>query len=157
MAIVDLVKNQFPIFIDVSLTETPSWKLIGFSTEQSIAMNPQTESVDYICYVSAVEEVRSNNIEIPTNLALKQGDGAFDFVFSKFKSRPTGSDCKVDILVCFPATTGYTGWLATDSTIVLGSISPNDSLIDFSIKLGGTIADGTVTITEGVPVFTIAV
>lgn len=154
MAIVNLKKNQFPIFIDISSTATRDWALIGFATEQSVAMNPQTEDVDYISYENAVSEVRSNAIEIPTNLALKQGDEAFDFVYDKFISRPTGTACEVDILVCFPKTSSISAWECIDSTLLLGSLSPANNALDFSLKPGGVINDGTVVITAGVPVFT---
>ena len=155
MSIIDLSREQFPIFVDTSVTAgTYVWKRIGFATEQSIAMNPQTESVDYAMYASAVEEVRSNQIEIPTNIALKQGDDAFEFFYDKFKARPTGTACNVNILVCFPETTNYTGWLCANSTVVFGSLAPFDKALDFSLKLGGVIDDGTVVITNGTPVFT---
>jgi hypothetical protein len=155
MSIIDLSREQFPIFVDTSVTVgTYVWKRIGFATEQSIAMNPQTESVDYAMYANAVEEVRSNQIEIPTNIALKQGDGAFEFFYDKFKARPTGTACNLNVLVCFPEESNYTGWLCADSTVVFGSLAPFDKALDFSLKLGGVIDDGTVVIANGVPTFT---
>lgn len=149
-----LTKDQFIPFIDVDEDSTfaaNDWKRIDLSTIFELAMNPQSESMDYICYKNAVEEVTSNQPELPQEIALYEGNPMYDYIFEKFYDMPVGDECKVPFLMCFGGT-GKKAWRCI-ATLLMDTLSTTDGKITFSIKLGGDIVKGTYTISDGVPTF----
>lgn len=162
MAESKITKNKVIPFIDVSKTANsnswaPTWKRIDKSTIFDLALNPQSESVDYISLESAVEEISSYQPELPQEIALYRGNPIYDFVESLVINLPIGDDLKVPFLLAWPpdAEDKIAGWQVKECRLLLGNYNSVDGKIIFTLKLGGTIEKGTVTVTgEGVPNFT---
>lgn len=156
-AMTKLTKDQFIPFLDVAEDKTykaSDWARIDLSTIFELAINPQSESMDYICYKNAVEEVLSNQPELPQEIALYEGNPMYDYMAEKLYNLPTGDDCKVPFLLCFGGTTKR-AWRGI-CTLLLDTLSTTDGKISFSMKMGGDIELGTYTISDGQPVFTSA-
>ena len=150
-----LTKNLFIPFLDVLKggTGAPSWKRIDKSTIFALNPNPQTESMDYICYESPVEEVDHYEPELPQEIALYEGNPMYDFIIGMFYDLPVGSEAKVPALICF-AGTGKKAWMIPDNVIQLGELNTVDGKVSFTLKMSGDVHKGTYTLTEGVPAFT---
>ena len=72
---------------------------------------------------------------------------------------PVGDAIRVPALICFPpkpstSTPTIAAWQVLDCRLLLSNYNSVDGKITFTLKLGGDIDKGTVTITEGVPTFT---
>lgn len=150
-----LTKDQFIPFLDTAEDKTyaaSEWARIDLSTIFELAINPQSESMDYICYKNAVEEVMSNQPELPEEIALYEGNPMYDYIAEKLYKLPTGEDCKIPFLLCFGGTTKR-AWRGI-CTLLLDTLSTTDGKISFSMKFGGDIELGTYTITAGKPTFT---
>lgn len=149
-----LTKNNFIPFLDINKgSGTASWKRIDKSTIFALNPNPQSESVDYICYESPIEEVDHYEPELPQEIALYEGNPMYDFIFEMFFDLPVGSGAKVPALICF-AGTGMKAWMIPDNVIQLGELNTVDGKLSFTLKFGGDIKKGTYTLTAGVPTFT---
>ena len=149
-----LTKNNFIPFLDINKgAGTESWKRIDKSTIFAMNPNPQSESVDYICYESPVEEIDHYEPELPQEIALYEGNPMYDFIFQMFYDLPVGSEAKVPALVCF-AGEGKKAWMIPDNVIQLGELNTVDGKLSFTLKFGGDIKKGTYTLTAGVPSFT---
>lgn len=148
-------KNQYIPFLDVKEDLTLAaceWKRIDKSTVLSIAMNPQTETNEWIHLENAEEDVVSNQPELGQEIACYEGNAIYDFLFAKFYDMPTGEKCKVPFLMCFGGK-DKKAW-RTVATIVLDSLDAVAGKLTYTIKLGGNVEKGTYAVTEGVPTFT---
>ncbi|MEA4831002.1 MAG: hypothetical protein VB118_00115 [Oscillospiraceae bacterium] len=153
-------KNQSMIFLDKSTTGTPTWARIGKSELYEIAMNPNIVTRNFIDDELPTNDVENYQPSMSQELVLVEGDPAFDFVFSKLYSLPTGNAAAVNALFVFPqhdttATTSYLGWNVSVA-LVLNSYNAIDKKIKFDLKFNGNIKRGTVAVTDGTPVFTAA-
>ena len=161
MAEVKITKNKVIPFIDTSKTINsdswvPVWKRIDKSTIFDLAFNPQSESVDYISLAGAVEEISSYQPELNQEIALYRGNPIYDFVESLCIGLPIGDDVKVPFLLAWPpkADNGIDGWQVKDCRLLLSNYNSVDGKITFTLKLGGDIETGVITIAEtGVPTF----
>ena len=150
-----LTKNNFIPFLDVLQggSGAPSWKRIDKSTIFALNPNPQTESTDYICYESPVEEIDHYEPELPQEIALYEGNPMYDFMIGLFYDLPVGSAAVVPALICF-AGTGAKAWSVPQCTVTLGELNTVEGKLSFTLNLGGDIVKGTYTIAAGVPTFT---
>ena len=153
-----LTKNYFSPFLDTTKGATPgtyTWARIDRSTIFSLNPNPQSETLDYICYESPIEEVDHYEPELPQEIAIYEGNPMYDFMFGMFYDLPVGSAVTVPALICF-AGTQKKAWLVEKNTIQLGELNTVDGKLSFTLKLGGDITRGTYTVNAetGVPTFT---
>lgn len=163
MAEIKITKNQVIPFIDVSKkintdSWVPDWKRIDKSTIFDLALNPQSESVDYIAYESAIEEISSYQPELQQEIALYRGNPIYDFVESLCIDLPVGDAVKVPFLLAWPPAEGGTirGWQVKDCRLLLSNYNSVDGKITFTLKLGGDIEKGEVTVsTDGAPNFSL--
>lgn len=161
MAEKKITKNLVIPFIDVSKTAnsdswSPTWKRIDKSTIFDLALNPQSESVDYIAYEAAIEEISSYQPELSQEIALYRGNPIYDFVEGLCIDLPVGDDVKVPFLLAWPPAedNSIRGWQVKDCRLLLSNYNSVDGKITFTLKLGGDIEKGTVTVsTDGVPTF----
>lgn len=166
MAETRITKNQVIPFLDISQTintntHTPEWARIDRSTIFDLALNPNSQETDYISLAAPIEEVDKYKPELPQEIALYRGNKIYDFVEQMILDLPVGDGVRVPALICFPPkpNSGGTGstinaWMVKDCRLLLSNYNSVDGKITFTLKLGGDIAKGTVTITEGVPSFT---
>ena len=151
-----LKKHQCIPFLNIGSAQTPSWARIDKSTQFSLNPNPQTETLDYICYEMPVTEIDHYEPELPQEIVMNEGNPMYDFVFGLFYNLPTGEDAKVPCMICFPGT-GKKAWKIDECTLVLGEMNTVDRKISFTLNLGGDITLGTYTISSaGEPSFSTA-
>lgn len=150
-----LTKNLFIPFLDINQgSGTASWKRIDRSTVFSLNPNPQSESLDYICYESPIEEIDHYEPELPQEIAIYEGNPVYDFVFGLFYNLPVGSAVTVPTLICFGGSDAK-AWLVNQCSLILGELNTVDGKLSFTLKLGGDIARGTYEVSSaGVPTFT---
>lgn len=152
-----LRKHMCIPFLDINKgSGTVSWKRIDKSTIFSLNPNPQTETLDYICYESPVTEVDHYEPELPQEIVMNAGNPMYEFIAGMFYNLPVGSEAKVPCLICFPPNgdNAQKAWKIDDCTLVLGEMNTVDRKISFTLHLGGNITKGYYAITEGVPTFT---
>lgn len=153
-ALTKLKKSQYIIFLDIlkDLTlEKSSWKRICKSTVFELALNPQSESREWIDSDTPEEEVMSNQPELPQECALYEGDPVFDFLHDLFVSCPTGEEVKVPYFICFGGTKKQ-AWRGV-ATILFDTLNSVDGKISFTIKIN-SVNRGTYAIVDGAPTFT---
>lgn len=137
---------------ETNATGDPIYARIARSEIFELAFNEVETEHNYICYRDATTDIDGNNVELPEELAMYEGDPAYDFMISHFLSLPTGTSCLVPGLITFGGT-DKKAW-KYDFLITSKVINPVDGKITFSIKQGGEVTHGTYVITSGQPVFT---
>ena len=147
-----LRKTEFIPFIDCSDTpNTPDWGRIDKATIFAMAAGPQSESLDYISTEVPVEEVMNYIPELPSEIALYQGNKVYDRLFKMFYDLPIGTGVYLPFLMCFGGT-DKKAW-KTSATVLLGALDTVAGMLSFTLKIGGNIERGTYVINEGKPVF----
>lgn len=158
-------KHLIAVFINTGNTpDTAQWKRIKKSTELTIALNPETEEVDYIADENPTTELSKYAPSIEQPLKMIKDEPDFEFFWDKFYNMPTGQDAKVQYLVVFMfdktgdgASAKYKAWNG-DAIVSCNELNAVDSEISFDLMFGGTIKKGTVAVTgtapDYVPTFT---
>ena len=139
MAETKITKNKVIPFIDVSKTAgeswSPTWKRIDKSTIFDLAFNPQSESVDYIAFESAIEEISSYQPELPQEIALYRGNPIYEFVESLCIDLPVGDNVKVPFLLAWPPAEdgAIRGWQVQECRLLLSNYNSVDGKITFTL------------------------
>ena len=161
MAEVKITKNKVIPFLDISGTANtgaswvPVWKRIDKSTIFDLAFNPQSTTEDYIAYETAIEEISGYQPELPQEIALYRGNAVYDYVESLCYNLEVGDALRIPFLLCWPPEDNGTikAWQVKENRLLLSNYNSVEGKVTFTLKIGGDIARGTVTISEGVPVF----
>ena len=155
MAEIRITKNMCIPFIDVSESDTPSWKRIDKSTIFEIEMNAETESCDYISQEMPSEEIVSYAPSMDQEIATYRGNPIYEFMFQRFYNCSTAHGKS---LICFPADESgkQMAWLVTDTSFVLNAMNWAEGKITWSMRFGGDIQRGTYSVSNGVPSFVAA-
>lgn len=151
---VKLTKNKTIPFINTGTVEVPNWVRVDKSTIFDLVMNPQSESQDYICYETAVEEISSYQPELDQEIAMNEGNPCYDFMFERFYNMPVGAEATLPVLICF-AGSGKLAWLVNEAVALLGSMNTVEGKLTFTLQLGGDIKRGTYALdASNKPTFT---
>lgn len=161
MAEVKITKNKVIPFLDISGTANtgaswvPVWKRIDKSTIFDLAFNPQSTTEDYIAYETAIEEISGYQPELPQEIALYRGNAVYDYVESLCYNLEVGDALRIPFLLCWaPEDDGkIKAWQVKENRLLLSNYNTVEGKVTFNLKIGGDIERGTVTISEGVPVF----
>ena len=161
MAEVKITKNKVIPFLDISGTANtgsswgPVWKRIDKSTIFDLAFNPQSTTEDYIAYETAIEEISGYQPELPQEIALYRGNAVYDYVESLCYNLEVGDALRIPFLLCWaPEDNGnIKAWQVKENRLLLSNYNTVEGKVTFNLKIGGDIERGTVTISEGVPVF----
>ena len=155
MAEIRITKNMCIPFIDVSESDTPSWKRIDKSTIFEIEMNAETESCDYISQEMPTEEIVSYAPSMDQEIATYRGNPIYEFMFQRFYNCSTAHGKS---LICFPADESgkQRAWLVTDTSFVLNAMNWAEGKITWSMRFGGDIQRDTYSVSNGVPSFVAA-
>lgn len=161
MAEVKITKNKVIPFLDISGTANtgaswvPVWKRIDKSTIFDMAFNPQSTTEDYIAYETAIEEISGYQPELPQEIALYRGNAVYDYVESLCYNLEVGDALRIPFLLCWPPEDGgqIKAWQVKENRLLLSNYNSVEGKVTFTLKIGGDIERGTVTISEGVPVF----
>ena len=123
-----------------------------------MALNAQTEENDFIENEMTTTDVTGYKPELPQELQTNKGDDAFDYIYEKFYTLPTGEGVRENLLIVFAGNIGteeapkFNAW-NTDATLILEHLDTVAQKIYFKLAINA-IEYGTVTITDGKPVFT---
>ena len=161
MAEVKITKNKVIPFLDISGTANtgaswvPVWKRIDKSTIFDLAFNPQSTTEDYIAYETAIEEISGYQPELPQEIALYRGNAVYDYVESLCYNLEVGDALRIPFLLCWAPEDNGTikAWQVKENRLLLSNYNSVEGKVTFNLKIGGDIERGTVTISEGVPVF----
>jgi len=157
MSLTRLKKHKFIPYINTGTHEAPVWARIGKSTIFDLTLNANIVTSDFIEDEMPTDDVTYYKPTLPQELQTNAGDASFDYIYSMFKTRPTGEDIKKEVLICFAgATSPVDAWL-TNSSVILKDLNSVDEKILFDLNIN-KITDGTVTFNEetGAPTFTAA-
>ena len=161
MAEVKITKNKVIPFLDISNTANtgttwlPQWKRIDKSTIFDLAFNPQSTTEDYIAYETAIEEISGYQPELPQEIALYRGNAVYDYVESLCYNLEVGDALRVPFMLAWPPEEDGTikAWQVKECRLLLSNYNSVDGKVTFTLKIGGDIERGTVTISDGTPTF----
>lgn len=162
MAEVKITKNKVIPFLDISNssnaggTWTPIWKRIDKSTIFDLSFNPQSSSEDYIAYEAAIEEISGYQPELPQEIALYRGNAVYDYVENLCFNLEVGDALRIPFLLAWPPEEdgSIKAWQVKECRLLLSNYNSVDGKVSFTLKIGGDIERGKVTINDGNPVFT---
>lgn len=162
MAEVKITKNKVIPFLDISDsanqggTWTPIWKRIDKSTIFDLSFNPQSTTEDYIAYETAIEEISGYQPELPQEIALYRGNAVYDYVERLCYNLEVGDALRIPFLLAWApdADGSIRGWQVKECRLLLSNYNSVDGKVSFTLKIGGDIERGTVTINDGAPTFT---
>ena len=139
--------------------EKPDWFLIGSDVEElSVELNPDVESVENILGQTSV---RDNGYE-PSTTVEPYYANTTDSIYKPIRDiammRKKGDACKSKILEVIIEDTEAENHLAFQEDVIVKPTSYGGGVegiaIPFDVHFAGNRKKGTVTITNGVPVFT---
>ncbi len=135
----------------------PAWTRIKKSTELTIAMDAETEDVDYIADESPTTELKQYKPSIEQPLKMIKGEPDFEAIWPKFYELATGQDAKMDYLVVFifdKTGTGdaaeYKAWNG-EALVTFNELNAVDSELSFTLAFGGTVRRGTCKLAGTAP------
>ena len=152
-------KHLIALFLNTGTSDSPTWTRIKKSTELTIALNPETEEVDYIADENPTTELTKYAPSIEQPLKMIEGEPDFEFIWDRFFSLTTGESAKAEYMIVFmfdkDETGAYKAWKG-NAIVSCNELNAVDSEISFDLAFGGTVEKGTATVTSGSPSFTAA-
>jgi len=151
-------KYHVALFVNSGTPTVPVWKRIQKSTDNTITMNAETKTFDYIVDESPTDEVDRYKPSLSQPITMYKGNEDYEFFFDKFFSQAVGDDAHAEILIVFygaDVATSYKAWKSS-CVLILDNMNPVESTITANINFNGTTDKGTAAVTAGVPVFSSA-
>lgn len=148
-------KYHVALFLNGGTTSVPVWKQIKKSTDNTITMNAETQTFDYITDESPTTEINRYAPSLSQPITMYKGEPDYEFVFDKFFNQAAGADAHSEILIVFYGaddSSAYKAWKAS-CILQIDNMNPVESTITATITFNGTTDKGTVVVTDGVPVF----
>jgi hypothetical protein len=136
-----------------------AYKRIKKSTTLELAVEAQTEEMDFIVNMSPEEVLQNYKVSIAQDLTMYKGEEDFEFIWEHFfndipENKETNVKCMIAFMFDGDKTAGYRAW-ETDAKLMYENLNGVDSKINFTINFGGTIrkglaknADSTITFEE---------
>lgn len=149
-------KYHVALFVNSGTPTVPVWKRIQKSTDNTITMNAETKTFDYIVDESPTDEVDRYKPSLSQPITMYKGNEDYEFFFDKFFDQAVGDDAHAEILIVFygaNVASAYKAWKSS-CVLILDNMNPVESTITANINFNGTTDKGTAVVTAGVPVFT---
>jgi hypothetical protein len=149
-------KYHVALFLNGGTTTGPEWKQIKKSTDNTITMNAETQTFDYITDEAPTTEINRYAPSLSQPITMYKGEPDYEFVFDKFFKQAVGADAHSEILIVFYGaddSSAYKAWKAS-CILQIDNMNPVESTITATITFNGTTDKGTAVVTNGVPVFT---
>lgn len=149
-------KYHVALFLNGGTETVPEWKQIKKSTDNTITMNAETQTFDYIADESPTTEINRYAPSLSQPVTMYKGEPDYEFVFDKFFNQAVGADAHSEILIVFygaDVSSAYKAWKAS-CILQIDNMNPVESTITATITFNGTTEKGTAVVTNGVPVFT---
>lgn len=158
MASTQVKRTEIAHFLDITPSTTYSWKAIGTGIVdfgQSYSANKTTEK--WIINDVATTTLDSYSINADVSQTCYFGDDVYDFVNALRRSEATGDDAVTNILDIDKYDVDGSDYQATlhECVVSITSYATGETpKIEYTIDYNGDGTEGTVVITNGVPVFT---
>lgn len=149
-------KYHVALFLNGGTPSLPVWKQIKKSTDNTITMNAETQTFDYITDEAPTTEINRYAPSLSQPITMYKGEPDYEFVFEKFFNQAVGADAHSEILIVFYGADegeAYKAWKAS-CILQIDNMNPVESTITATITFNGTTEKGTVEVIDGVPVFT---
>jgi len=149
-------KYHVALFLNGGTESALEWKQIKKSTDNTITMNAETQTFDYITDESPTTEINRYAPSLSQPITMYKGEPDYEFVFDKFFNQAVGAAAHSDILIVFYGaddSSAYKAWKAS-CILQIDNMNPVESTITATITFNGTTDKGTVVVTDGVPEFT---
>ncbi len=147
-----LKTSQYLRFIDTTPSgSTPTWKVVGIGIEEmSTDFNPQVDTIKWIIEDSARNDHTSNQKQSSVTQKAYKNDPCFEFVNAgRDKLNYVTHILEVDT---WSGSAGSYSAKMSDGLITVTSYDGDQ--IEYDLYFNGDPKDGTVAITNNVPVFT---
>jgi len=148
-------KYHVALFLNGGTTDVLDWKQIKKSTDNTITMNAETQTFDYITDESPTTEINRYAPSLSQPITMYKGEPDYEFVFDKFFNQAVGADAHSEILIVFYGaddSSAYKAWKAS-CILQIDNMNPVESTITATITFNGTTDKGTVEVIDGAPVF----
>jgi hypothetical protein len=152
-----LTRNLYIPMLDTDAEATGDYVPIDLSTVFEFDWNANTETYGYICNKNDTNEVTGYAPTMAQEIVLDNSNPMYKFLYPKFMSMPTGSDCNIPCLLVEPdMTTGKptVGRLWSDASVVPDNLNTVDGKLAFTLNLNGDPVLGTVAKADGKVTFT---
>lgn len=149
-------KYHVALFLNGGTPSVPVWKQIKKSTDNTITMNAETQTFDYITDEAPTTEINRYAPSLSQPITMYKGEPDYEFVFDKFFNQAVGAAAHSDILIVFYGaddSSAYKAWKAS-CILQIDNMNPVESTITATITFNGTTEKGSAVVTNGVPVFT---
>jgi len=149
-------KYHVALFLNGGTPSIPVWKQIKKSTDNTITMNAETQTFDYIVDEVPTTEINRYAPSLSQPITMYKGEPDYEFVFDKFFNQAVGADAHSEILIVFYGandSSAYKAWKAS-CILQIDNMNPVESTITATITFNGTTKKGTAVVTNGVPAFT---
>lgn len=147
-------RSKFVTFLDTKPTaSTPTWALLGIGiTDYGIAYNPQVDTEKWIVEDNARSDHTSNQKQGSVSQKIYENDPCFEFV----QAGRDKLNYKTHILDIdrWNGTEGSYPAKLSDGLITITQFMNEDAVIEYDLYYEGDVTEGTVTFTDGKPVFT---
>lgn len=147
-------RSQFLTYLDTTPTETSAtWKVLGIGiTDYGISYNPQVDTEKWIIEDNARTDHTSNQKQGSVSQKCYKGDPLFEFIQAgrdqlNYKTHILDIDRWNGNNGSYPAK-------MSEGKIAITQFMNENAVIEYDLYYEGNAKVGTVTITDGVPVFT---
>lgn len=153
-----ITREQVATYLNTTPLDTTSWELVGVGiTSFGQAYNPQITTEKWITKKNATSDLNSYQIQGEISQKCYTGDAIFEYINDLRRNASIGSDVETEILdidMWDEVTDGVYNATKNDCIIAITKYMAEEAVIEYSIYYNGDPTLGTVTITDGVPVFT---
>lgn len=128
---------------------------LGKSTVFDIAMNPETETFDFIEDETPTELLKQYKPSMAQEIYLAEGEPAFDELFQMYLKKPVGTQAVRPAMIVYPKKgVAEKSFIAQqlNATISFNNFNPVDKKLTFDMKFAN-IVNGEVTFTNDKPEF----
>lgn len=147
-------RSQFLTFLDTTPSASnPTWEVLGIGiTDYGISYNPQVDTEKWIIEDNARSDHSSNQKQGSVSQKCYKGDPVFEFV----QAGRDKLNYKTHILDIdrYNGSNGTYPAKMSDGKIAITQFMNENAIIEYDLYYDGDEIEGTVTITDGVPVFT---
>ena len=147
-------RSQFLTYLDTTPeTNNPTWAVLGIGiTDYGIAYNPQVDTEKWIIEDNARNDHKSNQKQGSVTQTIYKNDPCFEFVAQgrdklNYRTHILDIDRWNGSEGVYPAT-------LSDGIITVTNYMGENAQIEYDLYYDGDATEGTVIITDGVPVFT---
>lgn len=162
MAVEAVKRSKWAEFLNTTPGTEYTWNRIGKGvSENEISYNANVVTETFIDQDNADNSVDSYAPQIPVTQYAYKGDPVFDYVDGLRKKRAIGTDCETQLLMVNKYDSNEAGdtFTAELQNVAIqvdtfGGAGGERISIGYNILFDGDPVSGTVTITDGKPVFT---